>query len=213
MKIKIILTDDHPMFRAGLKSILEKDPIFQVIGEANNGDELLTKLKSLKPDIVVLDLTMPDKDGILTLKEIKQKFPQLKALVLTMQKDAEHFQHAMKNGASGYLLKDDAFEQLSMAIKMIMKGRSFISTSVEKLVTDRYIRSIDDLESASLEILTKRELEILKLITAGLANKAIASKLKISIRTVETHRAHLSEKLGIKNTANLVKYALSKGLL
>ncbi len=213
MKIKIILTDDHAMFRAGLKSILEKDPIFQVIGEANNGDELLTKLKSLKPDIVVLDLTMPDKDGILTLKEIKQKFPQLKALVLTMQKDAEHFQHAMKNGASGYLLKDDAFEQLSMAIKMIMKGRSFISTSVEKLVTDRYIRSIDDLESASLEILTKRELEILKLIAAGLANKAIASKLKISIRTVETHRAHLSEKLGIKNTANLVKYALSKGLL
>lgn len=209
---RIILTDDHEIFRAGLKSLIEKDSRFKVVAEARDGEDLLNKLKIIKCHLVILDLTMPRMDGIATLEAVTRKFPKLKILVLTMQKDPEHFKHAMGLGASGYLLKDDAYEQLSMGVSMIMKGKEFVSPSISALVTDRYIRSLDDVETPSLKILTKREQQILKLVAGGLPNKNIAARLKLSVRTVEAHRAHLTDKLGIKNTAGLVKYAISKGL-
>lgn len=210
---KIILADDHSIFRAGLKGLLDKDAQLKVVAEAQNGEELLAKLRSNKCDLIVLDLSMPEMDGISALKIVRQKYPKVKVLVLTMQKDVEHFKHAMKAGAGGYLLKDDAYEQLPLAIKVVLKGKQYISPAIAELTTDRFIRSLDDLEGPSLEILTKRELEILRCISNSLSNKNIAAKLKISIRTVETHRANLSNKLGIKNTAGLVKYAISKGLV
>lgn len=210
---RIILADDHEILRDGLKSLLDRESAFKVVGQAKDGEELLFKLKTIKCDLVILDLSMPKLSGMAALKEIKEKFPKVKILVLTMQKDHEHFKHAVASGALGYLLKDDAFEQLAMAIKMIMKGKRFISPSVSTLLTERYIRSIDDSETPSFEILTPRERQILELIARGLANKNIATKLKISIRTVEAHRAHLTDKLGIKRTAALVSYAISKGLV
>ena len=209
----IILADDHAIFRAGLKGLLNKDSQFKVVAEARNGEDLLSKLKSTHCHLIVLDLSMPEMDGIAALKTIRQKYPKIKILVLTMQKDVEHFKHAMMAGAGGYLLKDDAYEQLPLAIKIVMKGKQYISPAIAELTTDRFIRSLDDLEGPSLEILTKRELEILKLIANSSSNKNAASKLKISIRTVETHRANLSNKLGIKTTASLVKYAIAKGLV
>ena len=209
----IILADDHAIFRAGLKGLLDKDPQFKVTAEAQNGKDLLSKLRSAKCDLIVLDLSMPEMDGISALKAIRQKYPRVKILVLTMQKDVEHFKHAMAAGAGGYLLKDDAYEQLPLAVKVVLKGKKYISPVIAELTTDRFIRSLDDLEGPSLEILTKRELEILKLIANSSFNKNIAARLKISIRTVESHRANLSNKLGIKNTAGLVKYAISKGLV
>lgn len=210
---RIILVDDHTIFRTGLRSLVEKEPTLKVVGEARDGQELLDKLETIRCDLVVLDLSMPHMDGIAAIKEIRQKFPQVKILVLTMQKDKEHFQCALAGGATGYLLKDDAYEELMTAIKLVLKGKQFVSPTVSSLMTDRFIRSFEDTETPSLEILTRREQQILKLVAHGLANKNIAAKLKISVRTVEAHRAHLTDKLGIKSTAGLVKLAISKGLI
>jgi two-component system, NarL family, response regulator NreC len=212
--IRIFLADDHAMFRAGLKGLLEKEPDFKVVEQANDGEELLEKLSSTKTDCVVMDLSMPNMDGLATLKEIRKKFPKTKVLILTMQKDAEHFKHAIANGACGYLLKEGAFDQLVMAIKTIMKGKNFISPAISNLIAEQYVRSVEqEADIPSLEILTSREKEILRYIAEGKANKNIAAKLKISIRTVETHRSHLIQKLGLKTAASLVKYAISKGLI
>ena len=210
---RIILADDHKIFRAGLKSLINKESTFKVVDEADDGEQLLNKLASSNANLLVLDLSMPKVDGITALKSIKTDFPKLKVLVLTMQKDPEHFRHAMYYGAAGYVLKDDAYEQLVMAIKMVLKGKQFVSPSVSRMINERQLRSMDDVENPSLEILTNRQKQILKLIAGGMANKNVAAKLKISIRTVETHRSHLTNKLGIKSTAGLVKYAIAKGLI
>ena len=210
---RIILADDHAMFRAGLKSLIDQEPLFKVVDQAKDGNELLVKMRSRKCDLIVLDLSMPGMSGIEVIKEIKEEFPKVKILVLTMQKDNEHFKHAMKNGALGYLLKDDAFDELLHALNTIVRGKPFISSSVAMLAAERFIRASDDIETPSLDILTKREQQMLKLIASGLANKNIAVKLKISIRTVEAHRNNLMRKLGLSNTAGVVRYAIAKGLV
>ncbi len=209
---KIILADDHQILRAGLKDLIEKDKAFKVVSQAKDGDELLSLMDSVRCDLVIMDLSMPNRDGMQTIQEVRERFPKVKVLVLTMQKDQEHFKRAMAYGASGYVLKEDAYDQLMMAVKMILSGKKFVSPTISNLLTDYYVRSLDEAESSSLDILTQREQQILKFIAGGAANKNIASRLKLSVRTVETHRANLSHKLGIKNTAGLVKYAISKGL-
>ncbi len=209
---RIMLADDHQILRAGLKDLIEKDKAFKVVGQAKDGDELLSLMHSVKCDLVIMDLSMPNRDGMQAIRDLRGEFPKVKILVLTMQKDQEHFKHAMAHGASGYVLKEDAYDQLLMAVKMILQGKRFVSPTISKLLTDYYVRSLDEAESSSLDILTKREQQILKFIANGMANKNIASNLKLSIRTVETHRANLSHKLGIPNTAGLVKYAISQGL-
>ncbi len=212
--IRVILTDDHEMLRAGLKGLLEKQPDFKVVAEAKDGEDLLEKLSAIKTDCVVMDLSMPNMDGLTTLKVIRKKFPKIKVLVLTMQKDTEHFKYAMAAGACGYILKDSAFDQLVMAIKLILKGKNFISPAISNLIAEGYVRSMDqEGDVPSLEILTAREKEVLRRIAEGKANKNIAAALKISIRTVETHRSNLIQKLGLKTPASLVKYAISKGLI
>jgi len=211
--VRIILADDHEMLRAGLKGLLDREPEFKVVAQAQDGEQLLEKLATVKADCIVMDLSMPNLDGLATLKEIKKQYPKVKCLVLTMQKDQEHFKSAMANGASGYVLKDNAFDLLVMAIKMVMKGKSYISPAISELIAEQYVRSIKEGDIPSLEILTAREKEILKLVAQGNANKNIASRLKISIRTAETHRSRLIHKLGLKTTAALVKYAIAKGLI
>ncbi|MBF0503569.1 MAG: response regulator transcription factor [Candidatus Omnitrophica bacterium] len=211
--VRIILADDHEILRAGLKGLLDREPDFKVVAQARDGEDLLEKLASVKADCVVMDLSMPNLDGLATLKEIRKDFPHIKCLVLTMQKDQEHFKRAMAFGASGYVLKDNAFDLLVMAIKMVMKNKTFVSPAISELITEQYVRSVKEGDVPSLEILTVREKEILKLVAQGNANKNIATRLKISIRTVETHRNRLIHKLGFKTTAALVKYALAKGLV
>ncbi len=211
--IRVILADDHEMFRSGLKVLLDKEPDIKVVGQAHDGEQLLERLAMLTPDCVVMDLSMPNLDGLATLKEIQQRYPKTKCLVLTMQKDEEHFKKAMANGAKGYILKDSAFDSLVIAIKMIIKGKSFVSAAISDIITQQFVSSVREGDSPSLEILTAREKEILRSIAQGAANKNIAARLKISIRTVETHRSHLIHKLGLKTTAALVKYAISKGLV
>jgi len=212
-KVEIVLADDHKIFREGLKSLVDKDQGLEIVGEAQDGEDLLFQLKNVKCDVVVTDLSMPNMDGMAAIKTIRKKYPKIKILILTMLKDHAHFKYAMINGASGYLLKDDAFDQLSLAIKLIMKGKQYVSPSVSALETDRFLRSLEEAETPSSDILTKRERQVIKLVASGLANKNIATKLKISIRTVEAHRTNLTNKLGIKSTAGIVKFAISKGLV
>jgi two-component system nitrate/nitrite response regulator NarL len=211
-RCRIVLADDHEMFREGLSQLIGKESDFKIVGQAKDGEKLLEIIKSTPCDVAVVDLSMPGMDGMAAIKEIHQKYSKVKILVLTMQKDHEHFKHAMHYGASGYLLKDDTFDQLVLAIKQILRGKQYISSSVAKIYTERFIRSMDDVEAPSMDILTKREAQILGLIANGSSNKMVASKLKLSIRTVETHRSNLTNKLGIKTTAGLVKYAIAKGL-
>ena len=212
-KHKIILADDHEILRTGLKELINKEPSLEVTAEAGDGEELLTRLKSFKCDLIVLDLSMPELDGIAALKEIKKKYPKIKVIILTMQKDQEQFKQCMVNGALGYLHKADAYEQLLIAIKSVLRGKKFISPKIAQAIAERTIRDVNEEDVPSLEILSKKEKEVLKLIAKGLAGKNISSQLNISIRTVETHRFNLTNKLGIKSTAGLTQYAISKNLI
>ena len=212
-KSKIILADDHSLVRGGLKELIHKDADLTVVAEAEDGQKLLDLLPSNKCDLIVADISMPNMDGLTAIKAIHQKYPKIKILILSMLKDYQHFQMVMALGASGYMVKDDASEQLVTAIKTILKGKKYVSPSVTTMLVDREVRGLEEGEAPSLEIITEREKEILILIAKGLANKNIASKLNLSTRTVEHHRSNLTDKLGIKNTASLVKYALTKGLL
>jgi two-component system, NarL family, response regulator NreC len=212
-KSKIILCDDHAVVRVGLKDLIQKDPTLTVIAEAQDGQELINLLLPHKCDLIVMDISMPNKDGLTALKEIHKKYPKAKVLILSMLKDFQHFEEVMRHGASGYMVKDDAPDQLLLAIKSILRGNKFISPSVSKVLVDRQLRSVSDGEVPSLEILTKREQQVLTMIAKGMANKNIATKLKLSIRTVEHHRANLTDKLGFKTPAALVNYAINKGLI
>lgn len=213
VRSKIIIADDHTFVRVGLKELINKDPLLNVVAEAKNGQELLDILPSVKCDLIVVDISMPLMDGITAIKRIHQEYPGIKILILSMLKDYPHFHEVMVHGASGYLVKDDAADQLVTAIKTILKGKKYVSPSATTVLVDRQLRSLDEGEVPSLEILTKREQQILTMVAKGMANKSIAAKLKISIRTVEHHRANLTDKLGLKNTASLVQYALAKGLI
>lgn len=211
-KSKVIVADDHTFVRVGLKELINKDADLTVVAEAKNGKELLDILSGRKCDMVVMDISMPEMDGVAAIKEIQIKYPKLKILILSMIKDYSHFHEVMAHGASGYMVKDDAPEQLVLAIKMILRGKKYISPSVSTMLVDRQLRSLDE-AVPSLEILTKREQQILSMIVKSMSNKAIALKLKLSVRTVEHHRVNLTDKLGIKDAASLVKYAQAKGII
>ncbi len=212
MITRIILADDHQMIREGLKNILSGDKTLRVVGEVSDGDELLNLLEKSPCDCVILDLSMPRVDGLTTIPEIKKLYPKIKIVIFTLLADTNHFKYAMAQGASGYIAKGDASQEILTAIRVLKSGKQYVSPSVTTLLTDRLVRSDYETDSPSPKIMTGRESQVLKLIAQGMASKNIAAKLKISIRTVENHRFNLSEKLGIKNTANLVRYAITKGL-
>ncbi len=210
---RIILADDHAMFRAGLRSLIDGQEKLTVVAEAADGEELLALVRRVKCDLVVMDLSMPRMDGMQALAEMRQTFPSVKVLVLTMQKETEHFQQAMACGACGYVLKEDAFEQLIEAIDMIAEGEQFFSPSIVRLMGEQLGRGQDHRQTPGIEVLTHREQQILKLIASGLANKNIACQLNISVRTVEAHRLNVVKKLGIHSTAGLVRYAIEKAFI
>lgn len=210
---KIILADDHSLLLEGLRSVIERNPEWKVVGEARNGEDLLAMLKKIHCDLVVLDIAMPKMDGLAALKEITAHFPQVKVLVLSMLNDYTHFEKAKNLGAAGYMSKEDAGDELCRAIQKIMSGKMYIAPSVNELLAERQLNNMDSSTTQSVEILTRREKQILTLIAGGMTNKEVASDLQISIHTVENHRANLSEKLGSKNVATLVQFAIQKGLI
>ena len=210
-KSRIIIADDHTFVRVGLTQLINKDPALTVVAEAKNGQELLDILKKKKCDLIVTDISMPEMDGVVAIKEIHGRYPQLKILVLSMLKDYPHFKEVMAQGALGYMVKDDAPDQLVTAIKTILRGKTYVSPLVTTMLAERELRSLDE-AVPSLEILTKREQQVLAMLAQSIPNKNIAAKLQISIRTVEHHRANLTMKLGFRDPASLVKYAIAKGL-
>ena len=205
---RIVLADDHALFRQGLKGILEGTADFEIVGEANDGLELLALLDQVEPDLAILDISMPNLRGIEAIPLIKKVNPDVKILVVTMHKDKEYLYQAISEGADGYFLKKDAGTELFSAIEKIRKGNVYVSPSLSEDLTD-YWENIRQRTKKS--VLTSREKEVLGLIAKGKANKEIANIFYISVHTVERHRANLMEKLNLKNTADLVKYAIAKG--
>jgi DNA-binding NarL/FixJ family response regulator len=210
---RIILADDHSLFREGVKSLLSQSSDLKIVAEVRNGKDLLSRLKSVECDLIVMDIAMPEMDGLTALIEVKRIYPKLKVLMMSMLNDFSHFDQAKAHGASGYISKDDAGDELLRGIAAVRKGKMFVSPTIMTLLGERQLHLLDDGKSPSVEILTKRERQILELIVRGMTNKNIAGKLGISIHTVENHRAHVFEKLGFKSVASLVKFAIEKGLL
>ena len=209
----IVLVDDHVMFRQGLKRILEERPDLEVVGEADCGLALLKLLEKVVPDLIILDISMPNLRGLEAIHEIKTNHPNVKILVLTMHKDKEYLHQAVAAGGEGYLLKEDADSELFTAIDRVRQGRIYVSPKLTDELTTDWIKMTrgDDKSSFEPPRLTTREREVLKLIAEGKSSKEISDLLFISIRTVEHHRANIMEKLNLKNTADLVKYAVQKG--
>ena len=199
----IVLADDHALFRQGLAGIIKGAADLEVIGEAGDGLELLSLLKELKPHLVILDISMPKLRGLEAIREIKATSPETRILILTMHK--EYIHHALSAGADGYLLKEDADTDLFSAVESIRQEKVYLSSRLQTGLTRIWAHVADPL--------TLREKGVLKLIAEGKTNKEIAEALAIGVRTVESHRASLLEKLGIKGTAELVKYALENGFV
>ncbi len=217
-EVSIILADDHKLVRAGIKSLLENSDGIVVVGEASNGREAISLAKKLKPDIVFLDLAMPELNGLETTEKLNNEFPSIKSVILSMYTDTEYILQALRSGASGYLLKDSAPRELREAIETVMEDNIYISPSISGEIINNYLMgrkkiSQSDEIVTSREMLTSRQREILQLIAEGNSTKMIAEKLFISVKTVETHRAQLMKKLGIYDIAGLVKYAIKIGLI
>lgn len=208
-RIKVLLADDHAIVRQGLRALLEGTPDIRVVAEAENGREALEKAKKLKPDVIIMDFGMPGLNGLEGTRKIVSQLPSAKVLVLTMHKDKEYILQFLKAGASGYMLKDTIADELIDAIRAVTTHRRFISPSLSDDTLDYYLKRLDagKLDSP-LESLTAREREVLQLIAEGHTNKSIASRLSISVKTVETHRAHLMDKLNIHDQAGLIRFAI-----
>jgi two-component system, NarL family, response regulator NreC len=211
--ISVIIADDHAIVRTGLRALLHAEHSMELVGEASGGYEVIELVEKTNPQVLVLDLSMPDLDGIEVTKKIKPRFPTLRILILTLHEDEALLRAALKAGASGYILKGAAETELIMAIHTIMRGELYVDPSmVRKLLSDEPSPSIPIAENLP-EPLTPRETEVLKLIVQGYTNRQIAEELIISIRTAETHRANLSDKLGLHSRVELVRYAREHGLI
>ncbi|MEX3712215.1 response regulator transcription factor [Cytobacillus horneckiae] len=212
--IKILLCDDHAVVRMGLKMLLNNDEEMEVIGEASEGDEGIRQAMELKPDVVVMDLSMPHgKDGLSATSELKKLLPETAILILTMHDDDEYLFRAIQAGASGSILKSAPHDELLSAIRSVAGGNAYLHPSATKRLMEEYIGNVNKGDADLFNLLSDREKEVLALIAKGYSNKEIAEMLIISVKTVETHKSNLMEKLQMKTRPELVAYALKKGLL
>ena len=209
---RIVIADDHAMFRQGMKALIDEKPDLEVVGEAKDGFELLRLLDKMKPNMVILDVSMPGLRGIEITREIKKKYPRLIILILTMHKNKEYLYHALSAGARGYLLKEDSDVELFTAIEAIRKGNVYVTRLMAGEVAEDLSHVVKGKMPLHSDLLTDRETQVLKLVAEGNSNREIADLLHISPRTVGNHRDNIKSKLHINNTADLVKYAIQKGL-
>jgi DNA-binding NarL/FixJ family response regulator len=210
---RIVIADDHVLFRHGIRSIVSANANLEVIGEVGDGIELLNILKKIAPDMVVLDISMPNMRGLEVAVEIKKRYPQIKILILTMHRNKEYVYHAISIGVSGYLLKENADKDLFLAIDAIRKGGIYISPLLSNELILGLVNTRTGGRQGHAGSLTTREKEILKLIAEGKSSKEIAALLFISVRTVEYHRYNMMKRLSLRNTADLVTYAVREGYL
>jgi DNA-binding NarL/FixJ family response regulator len=210
--IRVLLADDHALVRAGIHSLLDKMPSVEVVGEAGDGREALALIKKHLPDIALMDITMTGLNGLEATARSVKEFPSVKVIILSMHANEEYVMQALRAGASGYLLKDAATVELGLALQAVSKDETYLSPAISKRVIDSYLNRVSPQQSP-LEQLTSRQREILQLIAEGRSTKEIAFLLNVSIKTVETHRSQLMERLDIHDVPNLVRYAIRVGLV
>jgi DNA-binding NarL/FixJ family response regulator len=212
MTVKILLADDHKMFREGLRSLLEKDSDFSVIAEADNGSDTIRLAENLSPDVIIMDISMLGLNGIEATKEISINSPQIKIVILSMHSDKRFVIEALKAGASGYILKDSAFEELTECIKQVINNKTFLSGKINEIVIQDYLKLKKEKNSPSY-LLSPRELEVLHFIVDGKTTKQIASQLFVSTKTIETHRKQIMDKLDIHTLPELTRFAIREGII
>ncbi|MHC4337862.1 MAG: response regulator [Planctomycetota bacterium] len=212
MTLRILLADDHKITRQGLRSLLEKQPDIEVVAEAEDGRTAVRLAKELVPNVVIMDVRMPDMGGVQATKQINSEFPKVKIIALSMHSDSMFVVEMLRSGASGYVLKDCAFEELTRAIRTVMDNKIYLSPAISGVVVDDYLHRLQKVDYSDSELLSDREREVLQLLAEGKSTKQIALKLHISNKTVETHRRQIMNKLDIHTVAQLTKYAISRGL-
>lgn len=213
MTIKVLLADDHKIVREGLRSLLEKESDIEVVAMADNGRTALQLACEMEPDVVVIDIAMPEMNGIEAIRRISSETSKSMILALSMHSARRFVVEALSAGAKGYLLKDCAADELVLAIRNIMAGRVHVSPQVSGLLVEDYVRQIQRSDSGSLLALTPREREVLRLLAQGQHNKQIAQSLGLSSKTVDTHRQHIMDKLGLHSIADLTRFAIREGLV
>ncbi|HEX8814146.1 MAG TPA: response regulator transcription factor [Terriglobales bacterium] len=213
-KLRILLADDHQLMRSGLRRLIEQQSDLMVTGEASDGRSAVSLAKSLKPDVVVMDIGMANLNGIEAAFQINHEQPEIALVMLSMHSDESYVLRALKAGARGYLLKDSADSDLINAIHVVADGKSFFSPAVSRILLDDYMRKLKRAGAEdSYDLLTPREREILQLLAEGKSNKDVANLLNISLHTAESHRANIMEKLNLKGTPELILYAVRKGII
>jgi len=212
MSIRILLADDHTIMQAGLRSLLDKEPGLEIVAEAQDGRTAVRFAKELTPDLVIMDISMRGLNGIDATRQIMAETKGIKVIALSMHRDEQFVAGMLSAGASGYLLKDCAAEELSYAVKAVMSNQTYLSPGVAAIVTKEYVRTLSENEITNSAALTNREREVLQLLAEGTSSKAIAAALHLSVRTVETHRRQIMDKLDIHTVAELTKYAIRQGI-
>ena len=213
-KLRLLLADDHALLRLGLKKILEERPEWQVVAEAGDGRTAVRQTLTLTPDVVILDIGMPLLNGIEATRQIIRRLPNVGVLILSMHADEAYISQALRAGARGYLLKDSAGTELIRAVSAVAAGKSFFSPAVAKVMLDDYVQRLSDKGvDDRYELLSEREREILQLVAEGHSSKSVAELLSISPATVETHRAHILQKLDVHSTAELVLFAVRRRII
>jgi len=210
MAVRILIVDDHKLVRAGLQMLLQREPEFVIVGEAEGGAEAISLSESLKPDIALVDLTMPGMTGWQVLSGLKEQSPGIKVIILSVHSTEEHVVRALRAGACGYVLKEAAPQELISAVRTVQEGGTWLPSQLSRQVLDAYLRRIQATDPPNL--LTTRQREILRLIADGASTKQIAGDLEVSVKTVESHRAQIMAKLDIHDTAGLVRYAIRHGI-
>lgn len=213
-RLRLLVGDDHTLFRHGLRKILEERPEWQVVAEAGDGREAVRQTLALQPDVALLDIGMPMLNGIEATRQITRRLPDVRVLILSMHAEEAYVVQALQAGARGYLLKDSAAEDLISGIAAVVMGKSFFSPAVAQVMLDDYVRRLADQGITDrYDALSEREREVMQLVAEGRSSKEIADLLSIAPSTVETHRAHIFQKLDIRNTAELVLYAVRRGVI
>ena len=212
MKVRILLADDHQIMREGLKALLGERSSVEVIAEAGNGIEALAIARRERPDVIVMDIAMPDINGIEVTRQLKSELADIKIIALSMHSDRRFVSEILKAGASAYVLKQAAFEDLEKAIKAVMRNRTFLSTDIFESVVSDYVSQLSTSEYNAYRQLSDRERQVLQLLAEGNSTKEIAFKLHVSVKTIESHRQNIMNKLGIRTLAGLTKFAVREGL-
>jgi DNA-binding NarL/FixJ family response regulator len=209
-RIRVLIADDHSLVRAGIRALLDKQPDMEVVAEASNGREALKLVRQHQPNVVLMDIAMPELNGLEAIRQLSKEFPKIQGIILSMYSDEEHVSRALQAGATGYLVKGAALAELELAIRSVARGQTYLSPGVSKPVIREYLRRTS---SGTAESLTPRQREVLQMIAEGKSTKQIALILNISIKTVESHRAQLMRRLDAKDIATLVRHALRLGIV